>query len=423
MVYDFYEILGRGIIAARTGRYAEGFEYLSMAAKIKPDNPRVWLWLASVAGTIEQQKQYLEKAKKIAPDLFVVQALLKRLNHRQSVVEQSSTDFVVFTCQHCGGKQHFDPDLTGLVCEYCKEIELLTLKNVSEAEVNLENALQDGSGNWSVQESQVNCGACGAQLSILPEQSTHPCPFCGSEQVTIQPATPDLVAPMAIAPFQYNTDDVLKILGERWNVSHSKLTRLIQNKAITLSPIYLPFWTFDGRVQMYCALDYRVPAREYSNSERVIVKGEWPSEKSWFECDIDDLLIYAGSSISERSIMRIAPFDLKSLFAYKPEILVGWQAELYNIALEDAAIEAHKRMRDDAFRRAARCLLFMDPADMLKDDVLIADPAYKLVLLPVWLIRHTAREESHLALLNGQTGKIYLRKRTNWLEQLKRGLL
>jgi predicted RNA-binding Zn-ribbon protein involved in translation (DUF1610 family) len=422
-MYDFYEYLGSGIIAARTGRPAEAFKYLSTAAKIKPNNPRVNLWLASVAETFEQQKKFLEKALKLAPNLFVAQALLEQLYQQQTIIDQHATDFIAFTCQYCGGKQHFDPDLSGLVCLYCKRVEPLTLKTASEAETDLEMTPQDGSGNWSVQVGQVNCGACGARMSILPEQGTHTCPFCGSEQITIQSAMPNLVAPTAIAPFQYNIDDVLKTLGEHWNISPSKLIRLIQNKTITLSPIYLPFWTFDGRVQIYCALGYRVSSRELSNSERVIVKGEWPTEKSWFECDVDDLSVYAGRSISNQSIMQITPFDLKSLFEYKSEILAGWQAELYNIALADAAVEAHKRMRDDAFRRAARHLLFMDPAQMLEDDVLILDRTYKLILLPVWIVRHADLGKTSLTLINGQTGKIVQKGISDWRKWLKRYLL
>ena len=422
-MYDFYEFLGRGIIAVRTGRPAEAFEYLSVAAKIKPDNPRVWLWLASASKTVTQHQQCLEKALEIDPNLFMAQALLERLKQRQTILEQGTADFIVFTCQYCGGKQRFDPDISGLVCEYCKRVELLILRNASEAETRLEMAQRDGSGNWSVQESQVNCGACGAKMSILPEESSHPCPFCGSEQITIQPATPNLITPTAIAPFQYNTDDVQKILAERWDISPLKFAHLVQDKAITLSSIYLPFWTFDARVQIYCALEYRVPARELSNSERVIIKGEWPMEKSWFECDIDDLMVYAGRNISNQSVMQIAPFDLKSLFEYKPEILVGWQAELYNIALEDAAVEANKRMRDDAFRRAAHHLLFMNPAHMLEDDVLIHDRTYKLVLLPVWIIRHANREKNCLTLINGQTGKVAPKRTPDWLERSKQSLL
>lgn len=423
MIYDFYEILGRGIIAARTGRAVEAFEYLNTASRVKPDNPRVWLWLASVANEAKKKQQFLEKALQIDPDLFMAQALLERLNQEQPVLDQQADDFVIFTCQYCGGKQYFDPDMSGLVCEYCKRVESLSLENASETEASLDKALGNGSGNWSVLESQVSCKACGARLSIPPEQSAHACPFCASEQLTIQPATPNLVTPTAIAPFQYNLDDVLKILSEQWMVVHSQLNHFVQDQVIRLSPIYLPFWTFDGRVQIYCALEQRVAEREYSNSERVIIKGEWPNEKSWFECDVDDLLVYAGSSLSSQFIAQVDPFDLKAVFEYKPEILAGWQAELYQVALEDAAIAAHKRMRDEAFHRAAHHLLFMDPADMLNDDVLILDRTYKLLLLPVWTISHTDNGKTYLTLINGQTGTVSPKRTPAWLEWLKQNLL
>jgi hypothetical protein len=85
---------------------------------------------------------------------------------------------------------------------------------------------------------------------------------------------------------------------------------------------------------------------------------------------------------------------------------VGWQAELYQIALEDVAIEARKLMRDQAFRRATSHLLFMDPAQMFKDDVCFLDLTYKLILLPVWIARRTVQSKVDQTLINGQTGKI-----------------
>ena len=127
MIYDFYEILGRGIIAARTGRASEALEYLNTASRIKPDNLRVWLWLASVTDGVTNKQQYLERALEIDPNLFMAQALLERLSQRQTTIDQEAGDFIVFTCQYCGGKQHFDPDLSGLVCVFCNRVEQRTL--------------------------------------------------------------------------------------------------------------------------------------------------------------------------------------------------------------------------------------------------------------------------------------------------------
>jgi predicted RNA-binding Zn-ribbon protein involved in translation (DUF1610 family) len=416
MIYDFYEFLGRGIIAERTGRPTEALKYLNIAARLEPANPRVWLWLASSAETLSQKRRYLEWALKIDPQLIVAKVLLDRLNQKETSVSQQSSDFVIFTCPSCGGQQHFDPDVFGLVCEHCAKIEPLTLKNASEAEASLETVPQPSSGNWAVIDSQAGCNACGARLSIGPDQLNHLCPFCGSELITVQPATPNVIPPTAIAPFQYHAEDVEVLLGKWWNVPPSQIKQLCDTHTLTVSPIYLPFWTFDGRAQIRCALGYRIPPAIYSPSDRVVVEGDW-LENSWYECDIDDLLIYAARSVTDDALAQITPFDLKSVLGYRPEVLVGWQAEFYQLALEDAAIEAHKRMRDLAFRRAAGRQLFMVPMEMRSDDVGILVQTYKLVLLPVWIARRTAPGKIDQTLINGQTGKIAGKRQGDWIRK------
>ena len=405
MIYDFTEILGRGIIAARSGESAQAIKYLDLAAGLEPANPRVWLWLAAAAETIAQKRHYLKQALKADPNSIVAQALLDRLSHKRAVSNQPASDFVIFTCPYCGGKQHFDPDIPGLRCEFCQKVERLALSNASAEELSLDDALLADSGNWAVIEGQAVCGACGARTSLPPERATLRCPFCGSDLVTIQPATPDLLVPTAIATFRYHAREILKIIEKGWDIQPASLARLLDAGEITVSSIYLPFWSFDGRVQIRCALGRRVPPATYSPEERVIIKGDWPMEKSWFELDIDDYLVYAARSLPEDAVKQILPFNLKSVIEYRPEILAGWQAEYYQIALEDAGIIAHKRMRDLAFRKAAHRSLFMEPSNMLQDDVLVIDRTYKLILLPVCVVRRKGSGKTQGMLINGQTGK------------------
>jgi hypothetical protein len=98
MIYDFAEILGRGIIAARSGGSAQAIKYLDLAAGLEPANPRVWLWLTAAAETIAQKRHYLEQALKANPNSIVAQAFLDRLSHKCAVSNQPASDFVIFTC-------------------------------------------------------------------------------------------------------------------------------------------------------------------------------------------------------------------------------------------------------------------------------------------------------------------------------------
>lgn len=416
MIYDFYEILGRGIIAARTERHKEAAEYLSLAAKIEPLNVRVWLWLATVAKSIELKKNFLQKALDIDSNLLVARILLDRLNKTETVLEESNSKQEIFTCPNCGGQQIFDPDMLGLQCKSCHTVEPLILENATESHLN--TTLQKGSGNWALLASQSSCNACGAKISHSATQMTAKCPFCNSDMVAIQSATPNLLSPNGIIPFQYHQDDILKILAKEWDLSEKKLAQLVDSLEVTISSIYLPFWTFDGTVQIFCALDHRISPAIYSPEERVFLKGEWPQEKTWYECKIDDLLIYAAHNVQNDLLMSIFPFDLKSVFEYRPEILTGWQAQTYQISLEDATIESHKIMRDMAFKRAEYRNLFIEPSDLLQDDILVIDRMYKLILVPVWVINRKDAGEIIQTFINGQTGKISKRK-SGWFGFLK----
>jgi hypothetical protein len=417
MIYDFYEVLGRGIIAARTGRNAEAIKYLELAAKIEPGNPRVWLWLAAVEEDAAQKQSDLETVLRIDANNLVAKILLERLSRREVVVARNTSDFAIFTCPFCGGKQYFDPDLSAMKCGYCKKVERLILSDAAQDEKDLDSALQKDTGNWAVLKSQADCGACGAKTSLPMDQATLRCPFCDSDLITIHPATPGLIPPTAIAPFQLHGDDVLGILAEQLDVNPAQFERFLSARQLIISPIYLPFWTFDGRVQILCNFEYRVMPVEYSSDERVIAKGDWPEAKSWYECDIDDLPVYAAHGVPEATLSKILPFDLKSILEYRPEIMAGWQAEYYQVALKDAEVAAHKRMRDVAFNQAARRGLFMEPSRMLQNDVLVMDQTYKFVLLPVYIIKSSAPDRNQKTFINGQTGKA-TGNRASWWKRI-----
>jgi len=397
MIYDFHELLGRGIIASRTNRMEEAVKHLTLAGKIKPKNTQVLLWLAASVESLEQKRQLLERALQIDPSLIPAQALLSLLDGTAKSIERTSDDFVIFTCPNCGGKQRFDPDLSGLVCTYCKQVEHLQFMNAAQNESKLDTESIERSNNWAILNSDFACSACGAKLSIPADQSTTTCPFCDSNHIALQPSPRDLIHPTAIVPFQLHADDVDAILKK------ACIPRGPESGP-SLTPIYLPFWTFDARVQICCILEYRVSAEVFSENDRVFVEENWPQKTSWYECKIDDLPIYAGHAAFTNLIFEILPFDLKSALAYSPAMLAGWKAELYQIALNDASTEAHQKLRKQAFHAATKRRLFMREEMMLKDDVRVLDRTYKLLLLPVWIVRDS-KSKIVQVMINGQTGQ------------------
>ena len=380
-----------------------------------PNKPRVWLWLATVVRTFAEKQYCLETVLKLDPSSAVARLLLERLQQKISLENLRPKDVVVFTCGSCGGKQRFDPDLVGLVCEFCRRVEPLRLADASNAEADLQDGLAHSSGNWAVIESQISCKACGANLFVPADRSTTTCPFCDSDQVVVVPATPDLISPTAIGLFTIHSDDVRRLLREWWPISFLTPAGTLEPYTLTLSPIYLPFWTFDARVQIPCKGQDVNEVREFSSHDRIVAIDHWPRDLYWYEHDIDDFLVYAAHSLPEEKVARVQPFLLKNLLEYRPAVLAGWQAELYQIALEDAAVQSEKQMRDLAFKSALVRLLFMEPNEMLPGEVRVLKRTYKLVLLPVWIARYRFASRNYVVLVNGQTGKIGEERPLTWL--------
>jgi predicted RNA-binding Zn-ribbon protein involved in translation (DUF1610 family) len=391
-VYDFVEFLSKGIDATRNGQYPEALEELHIAAQAQPDNPRVWLWLAAASHSLEEKRRFLENAAMLDPGSEMPGLLLARLDRSTSADDQKLSQEVNFICPNCGGKQRFDPDLGTLVCEYCHQTETLGKNNPAPA------ARASAAGNWSVGDNQIVCDACGARISIPNKQNTVCCPFCGSNYVIVQPASQDLIRPSSILPFQIHAGDIAHLLT-------GKKDRKLDLMIGSLQPIYLPFWRFSGIVRVNLALEYGVPEQIFSPVERVVFKGEWPEYSHLYELTLSNLVIYAGHNFNTNAISLILPFDLQELAEYRDEILAGWQAEFYQIALKDATVVAYRQMRDQAIDSAARRWIFIDSHKLLEDDVTYEDINSQLILLPVWVCHFKQGDQMQRALLNGQSGK------------------
>jgi len=95
---------------------------------------------------------------------------------------------------------------------------------------------------------------------------------------------------------------------------------------------------------------------------------------------------------------------LKTITAYDPRYLSNWPAELYDIAMADASLDARSQTFDRIKREMAgrlnlTNLISASSAKMTVD-------AFRLNLLPVWFTEIWVDGRSHLVLVNGQNGKI-----------------
>ncbi len=122
---------------------------------------------------------------------------------------------------------------------------------------------------------------------------------------------------------------------------------------------------------------------------------------------LSNLPIPAGRKLSAPFIRLLPGFDLKSIRPYDPRYLADWPAELYDIPLADASLDARSQAfslvkRDIPIRISPVRLISASSANLTID-------SFGLNLLPVWVTEVTlpSAGDPHLVLINGQTGDVY----------------
>jgi|GEM_PF-1225009 len=78
---EAYELLERGIAAARAERKEEAEELLRQALALNPDSERAWLWLSAVVDGIEAQRECLQHVVRINPSNPFARSGLSFLGH------------------------------------------------------------------------------------------------------------------------------------------------------------------------------------------------------------------------------------------------------------------------------------------------------------------------------------------------------
>jgi hypothetical protein len=119
---------------------------------------------------------------------------------------------------------------------------------------------------------------------------------------------------------------------------------------------------------------------------------------------LDDLPIPASRKLSAVFLRLIPTFELRSAKPYDPAFLADWPAEVYDIPMAEASLDArgqaYARLKEEIpIRLAPMRIVHSSSANM-------AIESFQLVLLPVWMTELPFNGREHLVLINGQDGTV-----------------
>jgi hypothetical protein len=406
------ELLRSGIIEAKTGSHETARRYLDRAIYMTSSHDvlaEAWFWMGEVTADPAEKRKALENClshdlrhARARRALAILDGKLKadevinpdKLPATPEGLRQSNADR--FMCPKCGGRMAFAPDGQTLVCDYCSRNQVVSVnsKEADEKDFIIAMATSRGHGR-PLQEQVFHCNGCGAEFILPPNQISASCVYCDSPHVVSLEKTKDLLAPDGIIPHAFNQKQAVKLLIE-WvesnNIKPEKKVELPRG-------LYLPLWTFD----IGGAIDYTGEIIEYED-EMFARRGQKKVVRitDQYPIMVNDMPLPASRKLSSVFLKLIGAFDMKTIKPYDPRFLANWPAEIYDVPMADASLDARSQAYARYKERLPHLLNSMNIVHTSSANLVVE--SFKLNLLPVWMTELPFYGREHLVLINGQSG-------------------
>jgi hypothetical protein len=403
------ELLRSGIIEAKAGNLESARRFLDRAVYISNDHEvlaEAWFWMSQLIDDQVEKRKAIESClvhdlhhARARRALAILDGKLKAdeivdADHLPLAPEGLRTaDAERFMCPKCGGRMSFAPDGQSLLCEYCSRNQKFSAQPGSADEKDFIIAMATLRGHGKPLDQQVfHCEGCGCEFILPPNQISSTCVYCGSPHVVNWESEEELLAPDGIIPHAFDRQRAIRLLIEWVESNQIKPEKQVESPR----GVYLPLWTFDlgGEID-YVGETVVVSQIEFDDSQarRIRVKDCYPVQ-------VNDLPIPASRKLSAVFLKLIPTFELKAVKPYEPGYLANWPAEVYDIPMAEASLDA----RAQTMRRYKRNLpSLLTPTSLISaSSAKMTVESFRLNLLPVWMTEIPFGGRVHLVLINGQ---------------------
>ncbi|MDM8529107.1 hypothetical protein QUF58_12985 [Anaerolineales bacterium HSG24] len=328
---------------------------------------------------------------------------------------------VEFKCPQCMAATAYSATDGGLTCTHCGYYEPPSQEVVGKGAESFDFSaknLKRAAHGWGTNRKELQCQNCGAYTSVPPDSLTHTCPFCNSNNVIQREAPHDLLRPRFVVPFKIEADlciePVLEWLVSSW-MTPGKLNEMASVDSFT--GIYLPFWTFDSTTQASWRAEVGHTKTEsyYSNGKRKTrTKTVWKWESGKVKLNHDDLLVPGTNRLSKLLLNRLRDgFDTNALALYEPQYLAGYQAQAYDIQLEEAWETGRHEMRE-ATRQGCRDQASTSQIRNFSMNLKFKDENWRYILLPIYIATYSYGDQNYQVMVNGQSGLVSGQRPVAW---------
>ena len=313
-------------------------------------------------------------------------------------------------CPACGAQAEWNPAKQKLICPFCGtespyQIDRTTGKVEEIDLVTTLRELPDEERGWQAERRSVQCQSCKAVMVYDPQRVGQTCEFCGSPALVSYEEIKAPIRPSGLLPFCVDRNRVRDDIRRWWRSKWLAPNKLAKAAMVdTVHSMYVPYWTFDARVN--CA--WQAEAGHYYY-ETVRGKRErrvrWEPASGTIQHTFDDEAVPGSQGLHVGLLRKIEPFPTHECVPYDTAFLAGHVVEHYKVVLLDAAKQSQEQMHAKLMELCGREV----PGDTYRNLRIFpkySGQTFKHLLVPIWLLTYNFRGKAFQVLANGYTGTI-----------------
>lgn len=317
-----------------------------------------------------------------------------------------------YQCPACGGPLHFAGSSDKVECDYCGssyEVSYINQLYGIKVEENInkeEKQPEDEAfADFEKNLKSYNCPSCGAQLFCDETTAATSCPYCGNNQVIASQFKGGKM-PQVIIPFKLAKKDAELALK-----NHYKGKKLLpkvfsdENHIEEIKGVYVPFWLYDGHVNVNIDFTGTTSHVTYTSKEKIITTSHYVINRQG-SVDFEKISVDASKKMDDALMDSIEPFDYSDLREFTPAYLPGFFAEVYDVSTEECFTRAKKRAENTAIDQITGTVIGYESLVPVKKDVKLHTDKISYAFMPVWVLSTKWRDKNYLFAMNGQTGKM-----------------
>lgn len=301
-----------------------------------------------------------------------------------------------FACPQCGARRVFAPDGHSLLCENCGYNDSLAADGEA-SETDFFTAMATAKGHRKPVAMQVfHCQGCGAEFVLAPGVLSATCAYCDSPHVVLLEGSRELLEPEGILPHAFSQKKAVQLLVKWVEQNGIKPER----KVDIPRGAYLPLWTFDlGGGINYSGEVVETDTQNREQSVRVVhVRDQYALLEN-------DIPVPASKKTADLLTRILPTFDLSAVKPYDPRYLADWPAEIYDIPMSNASLEARGLVAKQYMQRLESELSHLSNLRLSSAGMTVE--SFKLVLVPVWITEIFTAGKNLSIYINGQNGEVH----------------